>query len=170
MPELALRQPECQSRHAGENACVTPDLLARLRTPEGVNALATAAFVDHGDPLAAASALRSVGVEADLAAAALTQVHLRRRAATKFGAAAERMFFTRPGLEQATRAVVADRRAARLAAAGGPNPAHLGRGRGPAAPAAARAGTSGDAGGSDPATPAGAPPHTAPPGPGAAGK
>jgi SAM-dependent methyltransferase len=119
---------------------VTPDLLARLRTPEGVNALATAAFVDHGDPLAAASALRSVGVEADLAAAALTQVHLRRRAATKFGAAAERMFFTRPGLEQATRAVVADRRAARLAAAGVRTMADLGCGLGSEALAAARAG------------------------------
>ena len=32
---------------------------------------------------------------------------LRRRAAAKFGAAAGAMFFTRPGLEQATRAVVA---------------------------------------------------------------
>ncbi|MFI5890623.1 methyltransferase domain-containing protein [Actinoplanes sp. NPDC051513] len=119
---------------------MTPDLLARLRTPEGVNALATAAAVDHGDPLAAASALRSRGFAPELAAAALTQVELRRRATAKFGERAARMFFTRPGLEQATRAVVADRRAARLAAAGVRSMADLGCGLGSDAMAAASAG------------------------------
>src|SRR3954470_19899991 len=124
----------------GRMPCVTPELLARLRTPEGVDALAVAAATDHGDPLAAASAVRSHGIAADLGAAALTQVELRRRAATKFGAEAERMFFTRPGLEQATRSVVADRRAARLAAAGVRSLADLGCGLGTDAMAAARAG------------------------------
>jgi SAM-dependent methyltransferase len=119
---------------------VTPELLVRLRTPEGVNALAVAAATDHGNPLAAASAVRSAGVAADLAAAALTQVELRRRAAAKFGPAAERMFFTRPGLEQATRSIVAERRAARLAAAGVKTMADLGCGLGSDALAAARAG------------------------------
>lgn len=119
---------------------MTPELLARLHTPEGVNALATAAAVDHGDPLAAASALRSTGVDPELAAAALTQVELRRKATAKFGERAARMFFTRPGLEQATRAVVAERRAARLAAAGVRTMADLGCGLGSDALAAASAG------------------------------
>ncbi|WP_239117680.1 class I SAM-dependent methyltransferase [Paractinoplanes ferrugineus] len=114
----------------------------RLQTPEGMNALAVAAAADHGNPLAAASAVRSHGIAADLASAALTQVELRRRAVAKFGAAAGRMFFTRAGLEQATRAVVADRRAARLAAAGVRTMADLGCGLGSDALAAARAGIS----------------------------
>ena len=93
-----------------------------------------------GDPLAAAAALRSAGMPADLAAAALTQAELRRRAVGKFGAAAAGMFLTRPGLEQATRGVVADRRAARLRAAGVTTLADLGCGLGADALAAARAG------------------------------
>ena len=55
---------------------------------------------------------------------------LRRRAETKFGADAYRMFFTRAGLEQATRSTVAGRRAARLAAAGVRTLADLGCGIG----------------------------------------
>ena len=49
-------------------------------------------------------------------AAALGQVELRRHAEAKFGDAAARMWFTRDGLEQATRASVAAHRAGRLAA------------------------------------------------------
>ncbi len=90
-----------------------------LRTPEGSAALALAASMAGADPLAAASAMRARGVPPELAATALTQVDLRRRAIGKFGPAAASMFFTRAGLEQATRAVVADRRAA----PGGPAPA-----------------------------------------------
>ncbi|MFF5291612.1 class I SAM-dependent methyltransferase [Paractinoplanes globisporus] len=119
---------------------MTPETLALLRTPEGVNALAAAAEVAAGDPLAAASALRARGVGAELASAALTQVDLRRRAVAKFGERAARMFFTRPGLEQATRAVVAERRARRLAAAGVRTMADLGCGLGSDALAAASAG------------------------------
>jgi SAM-dependent methyltransferase len=119
---------------------VNTDLPVLLRTPEGVIALEAAALAAQGDPLAAASALRARGIAADLAAAALTQVELRRRAVGKFGAAADRMFFTRAGLEQATRAVVADRRAARLAASGVGTLADLGCGLGSDALAAARAG------------------------------
>jgi SAM-dependent methyltransferase len=121
---------------------VTDELTALLRTPEGVNALALASEVADRDPLAAAAAVRARGVPPELAAAALTQVELRRRAVAKFGPAAERMFFTRAGLEQATRAVVADRRAARLAAAGVRTLADLGCGLGSDALAAARAGLS----------------------------
>ena len=121
---------------------MTDDLTFLLRAPEGVNALALAAEVAGLDPLAAAAAVRARGVPPQLAAAALTQVELRRRAVPKFGAAAGRMFFTRAGLEQATRAVVAERRAARLAAAGVRRLADLGCGLGSDALAAARAGLS----------------------------
>ncbi|WP_432705189.1 THUMP-like domain-containing protein [Actinoplanes regularis] len=121
---------------------VTPELLALLQTPEGVEALAAAAVLVDGEPLAAASALRARGFGAELAAAALTQASLRHRAAVKFGSDATRMFFTRHGLEQATRAVVADRRAARLAAHGVETLADLGCGLGSDALAAARQGIS----------------------------
>jgi SAM-dependent methyltransferase len=111
--------------------------LAALRTTDGGAALAVATELADRDPLAAASALRARGIPASLAAAALTQVTLRQRAVAKFGADAGRMFFTRAGLEQATRAEVATRRAARLATAlTGPAPV-----RGPApgpGPASAR--------------------------------
>ncbi|TYB36328.1 methyltransferase domain-containing protein [Micromonospora sp. AP08] len=113
---------------------------AALRTPEGSAALDAAARVAGGDPLTAAAALRSAGVPAGLAAAALTQAELRRRAAGKFGPAASGMFLTRAGLEQATRGVVARRRAERLRAAGVGTLADLGCGLGADALAAARAG------------------------------
>ncbi|MFG1657237.1 methyltransferase domain-containing protein [Micromonospora chersina] len=113
---------------------------AALRTPEGSAALDAAARVAGGDPLTAAAALRSAGVPAGLAAAALTQAELRRRAAGKFAPAASGMFLTRAGLEQATRGVVARRRAERLRAAGVATLADLGCGLGADALAAARAG------------------------------
>ncbi|WP_406078293.1 THUMP-like domain-containing protein [Micromonospora sp. NBC_00858] len=116
------------------------DQLAALRTPEGSAALAAAAGLAGGDPLAAASALRATGVPPALASAALTQAELRHRAVGKFGPAAAGMFLTRAGLEQATRRVVADRRAARLRAAGVRTLADLGCGLGADALAAARAG------------------------------
>jgi SAM-dependent methyltransferase len=133
----------------------TLDQLAALRGPAGAEALAAAAGLVGGpgpdggpgdragatdDPLAAASALRARGVAPDLAAAALTQARLRRRAVGKFGPDAARMFFTRTGLEQATRSVVAARRAARLTAAGVRTLADLGCGIGADTIAAARAG------------------------------
>ncbi|MET7417789.1 class I SAM-dependent methyltransferase [Dactylosporangium sp. NPDC005555] len=103
-------------------------------------ALQAAAALPEGDPLAAASALRAAGFPPDLAAAALTQVALRRKAVTKFGADAAVMHFTRAGLEQATRGPVAARRAARLAAAGATRVADLGCGIGADTIAFARAG------------------------------
>lgn len=119
---------------------MTSEPLSLLRTPEGAEALAVAAEIGGGEPLAAASAMRARGIGAELAAAALTQASLRERAAMKFGPDAARMFFTRAGLEQATRAVVADRRARRLAAAGVRTMADLGCGLGSDALAAARQG------------------------------
>ncbi len=123
-----------------DNGGVTPELLARLGTPEGLAALAAADRTDPADPLGAAATLRSAGVEPELAAAALTQAALRRQAAGKFGPDAARMFFTRAGLEQATRSVVAARRATRLAAAGVTTIADLGCGVGAETIALARAG------------------------------
>jgi hypothetical protein len=65
------------------------ELLAALRTPDGSAALATAAEMAGADPLAAASALRARGIAPALAAAALSEAELRRRALGKFGSAAE---------------------------------------------------------------------------------
>ncbi len=103
--------------------------LALLRTPAGQEALAAAAPLLDGDRLAAATALRA-RFDADLAAAALTQATLRRQAVAKFGVAAGEMFFTRAGLEQATRAIVAERRAWRLARSGAHRIVDLGCGIG----------------------------------------
>jgi len=128
-------------------------MVARLGTAEGQAALASAdVAVGQLDPLAATQALRSTGIDADLAAAALTQAGLRRRAGPKFGADAGRLLFTRTGLEQATRAVVADRRAARLATAGVRTIADLGCGIGADALAFARAGLTVRAVEADPVT------------------
>jgi THUMP domain-like/Methyltransferase domain len=114
--------------------------LAALRGPAGERALASATELADMEPLAAASALRTRGIEPELAAAALTQATLRRQAVAKFGTDAARMLFTRTGLEQATRSVVAARRAARLATAGVRTLADLGCGIGADTIAAARAG------------------------------
>lgn len=92
------------------------DLFAALRTPAGVAALDAAAEAGT-DPLVAASRLRAAGHDPKLAAAALTQIRLRERAVPKFGADAKVMFFTPDGVEQATRDLVAARRAARFAGA-----------------------------------------------------
>lgn len=118
----------------------SPEQLAALRTPEGQAALAHAVDLAGGDPLAGGAALRARGVPADLAAAAQTQARLRGRAVGKFGADAARMFFTPAGLEQATRGLVAHRRAARLVATGVRRMADLGCGIGADTIAAARAG------------------------------
>jgi hypothetical protein len=126
--------------------------LDALRTAEGVAALDAATRLAEGDPLAAASALRARGVPAELAAAALTQATLRRRAAAKFGADAAAMLFTRAGLEQATRGAVAARRAARLRAAGAATVTDLGCGIGADTIAFARAGLRVHAVDADPGT------------------
>ncbi|GAA0996833.1 class I SAM-dependent methyltransferase [Acrocarpospora macrocephala] len=92
-----------------------------LFTPVGQKALGEAVELVRGgaDPVVAASTLRR-GYDAELVSAALTQAGLRRRAAVKFGADAEVMYFTPHGLEQATRREVADHRAARLVERWGP--------------------------------------------------
>ncbi|GIH63511.1 class I SAM-dependent methyltransferase [Microbispora siamensis] len=95
------------------------DAFRMLLTPAGREALdeAVKILADGADPVAAASALRK-SHPADLAAAALTQASLRRRAEVKFGPDAAVMYFTPHGLEQATRPEVAAHRATRIRAAG----------------------------------------------------
>lgn len=87
-----------------------------ILTEQGRAALAAAA--DEADPtsLGAAERLRRE-FPPELAAAALNQVALRRRATGKFPRADE-MFLTSDGLQQATRPAVADWRAYRFADAG----------------------------------------------------
>lgn len=91
--------------------------LAGLRTDAGERVLAEVAARGDADVLATITALRQ-RYDADLVAAAVTQVRLRERARVKFGADADRMFFTPDGVEQATRADVAARHAARFVGAG----------------------------------------------------
>jgi SAM-dependent methyltransferase len=78
-----------------------------------------AAAMAEPDPgaLAAGTRLRRLAAP-NVAAAALQQAALRQRAAAKFGVDAAAMFFTRDGLEQATRPAVADQHAQRFRAAG----------------------------------------------------
>lgn len=69
------------------------------------------------DSLAAATTVRA-HFSPEVAAAALSQASLRRRARQKFGADAAQLLFTADGLEQATRPAVAAHRAQRLVQAG----------------------------------------------------
>ncbi|WP_242677205.1 class I SAM-dependent methyltransferase [Streptomonospora litoralis] len=117
---------------SGQTASDATTVFAALHTTAGQRVLAAAAELVVEDPLKAATRLRrdaeralaasgdeaAAGVSpADLAGAALTQARLRARGREKFGGRADRMFFTAPGLEQATRGRVTGYRAARLAAA-----------------------------------------------------
>ncbi|MDP9398391.1 MAG: SAM-dependent methyltransferase, partial [Actinomycetota bacterium] len=91
--------------------------LSALRTPAG------RALLDALPPYDEAAALEVTGRlraqhPPELVAAALTQARLRARAREKFGEAAERLWFTPGGLEQATRPAVAALRARRYTAAG----------------------------------------------------
>ncbi|WP_435770112.1 THUMP-like domain-containing protein [Nocardioides sp. SYSU DS0651] len=117
------------------------DTFRWLLTDEGQALLAeAAALVESGaTDLAAGSALRRTA-SAERAAAALTQVALRRRARSKYDELADRMYFTPDGLEQATRLAVATHRAGRYAAFGARTLIDLGCGVGGDLVAAARAG------------------------------
>lgn len=113
--------------------------------------LAAAAEEPEPDSLAALVRLREQ-FGPTLAAAAVTQVVLRRRATTKFGTAAAQLFFTREGLEQASRPAVAAHHAERMLAAGVRRVVDLGCGVGTDALAFARAGLDVIAVDSDPVT------------------
>nr|WP_211207321.1 class I SAM-dependent methyltransferase [Stackebrandtia nassauensis] len=123
-----------------------------MNTQTGRALLARADALLAADPRRAAVALRRETDDAALASAALTQAESRRSAVAKFGADAARMFFTRDGLEQASRAVVSDRRARRVAAAGAARVADLCCGIGSDAFALVRQGLRVLAVDSDPAT------------------
>ena len=93
-----------------------------LLTDEG-QALLAAATGAEGTPLQVQRSLRatspgSTEEKAERVAAALGQVELRQRAAAKLGDDAARLYFTRDGLEQATRSTVARHRASRVALVG----------------------------------------------------
>ena len=102
-----------------------------LLSPDGQQLLATVGEVDSKtDVVRLVSKLRAEGHDAGLVAAVLTQLKLRRRAAAKFGQFAQRMFFTEPGLEQASRLAVAALHAGRFRDAGLKKVADLGCGIG----------------------------------------
>lgn len=88
-----------------------------LVSDEAVELLDAATAEADPSSLASATLLRAK-TSPERAAAVLSQVALRRAAASKFGVDAAGMFFTSEGLEQATRAAVAARRAERFVALG----------------------------------------------------
>jgi hypothetical protein len=144
---LVAKQAAASDRvqHGGDNRQVSP--------PFGLTPDALAAAMAEADPesLAAASRMRAA-FGPELAAAALTQVSLRRQAKAKFGDAALEMFFTRAGLEQATRPEVADHHATRFVGAGVRRVVDLGCGIGSDSMAFLRAGLEVVAVDVDPAT------------------
>ncbi|HZU93430.1 MAG TPA: SAM-dependent methyltransferase, partial [Microbacterium sp.] len=78
--------------------------LRALLTPEGLELLDALGSVESTDEVAkAVSRLRAAGHSPDLVSAVVGQAHLRTKATAKFGEFAQRMLFTRAGLEQATR-------------------------------------------------------------------
>ncbi|MFK3835579.1 SAM-dependent methyltransferase [Microbacterium sp. NPDC087868] len=115
--------------------------LQALLTPVGLELLDALGSVESTDGVArAVSRLRADGHSPELVSAVVGQAHLRAKAGAKFGPFAERMLFTRAGLEQATRLGVAARHAQRMRSAGLTRIADLGSGIGGDALAFAGAG------------------------------
>lgn len=110
-----------------------------LETSQGRAALELAMQTPDPSSVGAAQLLRRDHAP-ELAAAALSQAQLRRRAHRKFGDLADGLLFTRDGLEQATRPRVAAWRAARIRSAGVTRVIDLGCGIGADAMACAEAG------------------------------
>ncbi|GAA1752680.1 class I SAM-dependent methyltransferase [Aeromicrobium alkaliterrae] len=112
----------------------------RLLAPEGQELLAEVAErAGIESDLGLGTRLRKTH-PGDLVAAAVTQNHLRGKAATKLGSDAAHLYFTHDALEQATRRRVADHRAQRLAESGVSGVVDLGCGIGADLVAFARAG------------------------------
>lgn len=89
--------------------------LEALLHPESLRLLASLREVDSPrDPVQLVPQLRKAGHTADRVAAVLDQWALRPKAIEKFGAFADRMLFTKPGLEQATRLAIASHHATRF--------------------------------------------------------
>jgi hypothetical protein len=96
--------------------CTWPSVagvIEALLSPDGRALLDELSSQEHLDDLRLVTGLRA-RFAPDLVSAALTQAELRRAATAKFTRAAE-MFFTRPGLEQASAEVIARHRAQRFA-------------------------------------------------------
>lgn len=105
--------------------------LTALLTPEGLRLLDEVGAISTTAEVAqTVSRLRQAGHSPDLVSAVVGQAHLRAKGTAKFGGFAERMLFTRAGLEQATRLGVAARHAGRMRRAGIENVADLGCGIG----------------------------------------
>lgn len=105
--------------------------LTALLTGEGLQLVDELGAIDSTDAVTAAvSRLRAAGHSPDLVSAAVGQARLRTRARQKFGDFADRMLFTRAGLEQATRLEVAAHHAGRFRDAGVRRVADLGCGIG----------------------------------------
>ncbi|MEY4743879.1 MAG: hypothetical protein RIR34_1218 [Actinomycetota bacterium] len=101
-----------------------------LMSPDGQKLLGDVAYESKTDVLKLVTRLRADGHEPGLVAAVLSQAKLRHRAKSKFGEFAERMLFTEPGLEQASRLKVAALHAGRFKVAGVETVADLGCGIG----------------------------------------
>ena len=115
--------------------------LTALLTPEGLRLLDEVGTISStAEVTQVVSRLRAAGHSPDLVSAVVGQAHLRAKGAAKFGGFAERMLFTRAGLEQATRLEVAARHAGRMRRAGISRVADLGCGIGGDALAFAGAG------------------------------
>jgi len=107
------------------------DELRELLSVDGLNLLdSLPTFDSTADVVASVARLRKLGHSPGLVAAVLTQSRLRARAAAKFGPFAQRMLFTEPGLEQATRLRVAALHAGRYRDAGFTSVVDLGSGIG----------------------------------------
>jgi len=105
--------------------------LTALLTPEGLRLLDGLDPVDTtADVARTVSQLRKAGHSPELVSAVVAQSRLRVRARGKFGTFADRMLFTRAGLEQATRLAVAAQHAGRFRDAGLTRVADLGCGIG----------------------------------------
>ncbi len=112
----------------------------QLLAPDGQRLLAeVAARAGVESDLGLGTRLRRTH-EPALVAAAVTQNHLRGKAAAKFGADAPHLYFTHDALEQSTRMTVATHRASRLATTGATSVVDLGCGIGGDLVALARAG------------------------------
>ncbi|MEV4773936.1 class I SAM-dependent methyltransferase [Microbacterium sp. LWH12-1.2] len=115
--------------------------LRTLLTAEGLSLLdGTEPLESLSDVTRTVSRMRAAGHSPELVTAVVGQVSLRARAKSKFGDFADRMLFTRAGLEQATRLGVAARHAQRMRGAGITSVADLGCGIGGDALAFAGAG------------------------------
>jgi len=115
--------------------------LRTLLTPEALRMLDTLGPIASTDAAArAVMRLRAEGHSPEFVSAVVGQARLRTKARAKFGEFADRMLFTRAGLEQATRLGVAARHAGRMRAAGIAHVSDLGCGIGGDALAFAGAG------------------------------